>query len=820
MPIGCLHLSQVDVTCVFSLSWQPGQQLSAQSQLPNQLQLHYKHWQTAYLAYYSSSALRGRSGGAGAVSISPSDDTHQKLAKAEAHLLNTFRQWLRGKELYALREQLCQFDTVCISCNSLDLSKLPWEQWQLSAHNTSPVRIVRTSLKMEPQATPSHRQHRIRPRVLVIWGDDTGLDLSLDRQIVNRYRARFNITQLHWSGSETTNPIDIKKQIAAAIADPRGWEILLFFGHSGESAITGGDIQISPELCLSIRDLRCSLETAQANGLQFALFNSCRGLHIAEALIELGLQQCAIMREPIHDKVAQILLDQFLKSLSHGNNVQQALENVRRELETTSHFMTYPSAYLIPSLFHDPNRPFFKLRLSTWQTQLQTLKLQPVQSLLLLILLGLSVFPHAQSSLLSGRLLVQAKYRQMTQQFPTEPPPVTLISIDPESLLNADSPLRAIQAGDRWLRYDIGALLEQLPEQVRTIGLDYIFLPKDRGENLEELPENRELEQIFQSIFDASKTWLVFSSGYSNTSHYEYESNFYDPRQSLYGFINNPTHHLAMPWEDPVCQTDCPLSYMLALAHKANYSPAQVKSRMQNDSILASTAADLKTALMHIVHNETPTSVEKLLQNRLSDMTLWILEYSKRLNLDQYWLQPIFDFSLPPDKIFTAISAQQLLTQETPTIDPNTVVIIAPGGYDNAEDNFSLPPALGYGRQLSDSSIGHYASLPVLTGGEKHAYAVHHFLNQHLVKSIPDIGLLGIAIVMSYGSYRWGRDRILKSRDIVFILIGTNVVYGIVTLQAFVSLQVIVPWLMPALVPWIYWLPSLRRSSMSVHMPD
>lgn len=59
-----------------------------------------------------------------------------------------------------------------------------------------------------------------------------------------------------------------------------------------------------------MQEIEGSLKIARKRGLQFAIFNSCNGINIAEFLINLGLSQVAVMREPIHDQVAQIFNDQ------------------------------------------------------------------------------------------------------------------------------------------------------------------------------------------------------------------------------------------------------------------------------------------------------------------------------------------------------------------------------------------------------------------------------------------------------------------------------------------------------------------------------
>lgn len=89
---------------------------------------------------------------------------------------------------------------------------------------------------------------------------------------------------------------ELKAKISAAIADERGWDVLFFAGHSNETVLTGGELAIAPNVSLSISEITPQLLKAKQRGLQFALFNSCSGLTLANSLIDLGLSQVAVMR--------------------------------------------------------------------------------------------------------------------------------------------------------------------------------------------------------------------------------------------------------------------------------------------------------------------------------------------------------------------------------------------------------------------------------------------------------------------------------------------------------------------------------------------
>lgn len=104
--------------------------------------------------------------------------------------------------------------------------------------------------------------------------------------------------------------------------------------NSNETPLTGGDLKIAPNSaigeadtsrCIAIQDITQPLQQARDRGLQFAIFNSCSGISIAESLINLGLPQVAVMREPIHNTVAQEFLVQFLNALAEYKDVHEAL---------------------------------------------------------------------------------------------------------------------------------------------------------------------------------------------------------------------------------------------------------------------------------------------------------------------------------------------------------------------------------------------------------------------------------------------------------------------------------------------------------------
>ncbi|MHC5746735.1 MAG: CHAT domain-containing protein [Nostoc sp.] len=76
--------------------------------------------------------------------------------------------------------------------------------------------------------------------------------------------------------------------------------------------------------------MKHGLKKAIESGLHLAIFNSCDGLGLAEALEDLHIPQVIVMREPVPDLVAQEFLKHFLTEFSNGQSLYSALREARR----------------------------------------------------------------------------------------------------------------------------------------------------------------------------------------------------------------------------------------------------------------------------------------------------------------------------------------------------------------------------------------------------------------------------------------------------------------------------------------------------------
>ncbi|OAD18919.1 conserved hypothetical protein, membrane [Candidatus Thiomargarita nelsonii] len=108
----------------------------------------------------------------------------------------------------------------------------------------------------------------------------------------------------------------------------QNWDIFVFAGHSEKDQFS-----INSNVSLKINDLKKSLEKAIKHGLQLAIFNSCDGLELANALMELNIPQVIVMRELVPDIVAQLFFKFFIKAFSNGTSLYLAVREARLRMD-------------------------------------------------------------------------------------------------------------------------------------------------------------------------------------------------------------------------------------------------------------------------------------------------------------------------------------------------------------------------------------------------------------------------------------------------------------------------------------------------------
>lgn len=753
--------------CTFELLWGQGQELSVEIPYPSDLTHHYQTWRTAYLDYYSHwkqtppppnpdlppSPLRARVQSSGSLAATPKDYRKQ-LVEAEAALLRCFRNWLSHADLLPLRSTIARAETqphsptidLFLTCKPAELEYLPWEAWEIPIElgSSKTLRIARTPANLRDQTIP--RSARDQARVLAILGDDTGLNFQAELAALQA----LSVTTI--AGSTRESLADLKARIIAAISDPQGWDILFFAGHSDETSFTGGELAIAPGISVLVQELKPALQQAKHNGLQLAIFNSCRGLSIANALIEVGLSQVVIMREPIHNQVAQLFLIEFVKQLAQYQDSHTALLLACQALaQANDRTLDYPSAHLIPSFFRHPQAPLLQLQPSSrWHAIARVLPSRK-QAAVWAAIAGLSLVVPIQDLLMDGRWMVQALYRQVTHQIPQTLPPTVLVQIDEASIRDRGLDARKINPIDR--RY-LAEVLEKVQTlNPRVIGIDFLL---DRRTSP---PEDARLIQAIQ----AQPVSLVFASDTKDGQTRAPLPEFAKPH--LQGQVDLFPWYLSLP-AAPNCRDRCPFAYTLAR------------------TAVARTADRAKT--------------DRLTQTHLWPIATWAE------SVGQPWFHPLLDFSIPPKQVYRPISAQQLFKQIPSDLQPAPIVLIAAGGYDEAgvnghgEDNFTLPSAIAYWNRQQNRPVS------VFTGAEAHAYMVHHLWYQRWVIPIPD--WLGVLLAGSI-AHLWSLRRRQTRFPLKPLLLITGL-SGMIGLQLFISIGILLPWGLPTLLLWLYPLPK------------
>jgi CHASE2 domain/CHAT domain len=664
-----LRVRQIGSVCNFDLSWGNGQSIDVNLNYPSSISLGYEKWHRAYLDYYTR--LRGKVVKSG-TAITPVD-RHKQLVDAEAQLLHEFQRWLLSPELVSIRREIVKAANqssqqqpveVFLTCTPIEIARLPWESWDIGTELGTPdiIRIARTPANITSEPVCPLRR---KIRILAILGDDSGLNFQEEKKALKSLRSIVDVEFAGWNKTENQNfdTNALKTQIVQSIADERGWDMLFFAGHSNETALTGGEFGIAPGVALSMQEIEDALKKAKKRGLQFAIFNSCSGINIAEFLINLGLSQVAVMREPIHNQVAQEFFVKFLQSLAAYKDVHTALLDASQFLQQQEKRLYYPSAYLVPSLFRHPEAELFQIQPFGLWSHFQRWMPTKQEAKWLIILLFLSLLPPVQSLFLDSRILLQAVYRQITFQKPANvETDLLVVQIDEESIAAESYPnKKQIYPIDYSYLAAVVNRLSQLDAKV--IGIDFILDDTEQPNN------SLKLRQAVQSAVQKN-TWFVFATEEGeNTRRSGVSKDIADSKWSLSGDISSYDWDVELL---PINYKDVeiyPFSYMLALAAIFNKDATQnsPKPNLQRQMELQS------EVVKHLNNYKNPNkTIDTLRQN----------------NFLKQWIKPVIDFSIPPEKAYSSVSACQLFAdckekekENVPQNLRNKTVMIIPGGY-------------------------------------------------------------------------------------------------------------------------------------------
>ncbi len=785
-----------DQSCFFLLLWDDRKkQLTASLSGAGDVQRRYQRWQQRYARFYLPSPRNIRDSGC----LNPgSGDPGNDLREAETVLIHAFHRWLGEGETRKIQQRIrdelmriarqatarrneTEIPTgidLFLACDSAEMARLPWEVWELAPADAPPgtVRIIRTAMDMDGAGQGLNLSPTRKTRILALLGEAPNLPLQEHWKALRSLRSIAEVERVAWLPDE--DPVIIKTRIAQAICDDRGWDVLFFAGHSDETTVTGGRFAIAPHVSCSISELEEQLAQAKERGLQLAIFNSCSGVSIAHALMELGVQVVA-MREPIRNDVAQSFLSHLCQELNQHQDILDALIHTRHYLQSTEKF-AFPSAHLLPSFFSPPNAIPYCIEPFGWKRQLQQWIPTKVEAIAFSTVLALSLLTPVQNFLYQQRMWVQAIYRDWTHQLaPTKTPPVLLIEIDQESINRAISKINQFQIEPIDRRY-LASIIHQLTAfEAKTVGLTYRLDTQESGEEA--------LIKATQTAIKTENTWFVFAMA-------EYENwiprdRIANPAWTLRGDGNIYSWDLPLP-DDPTCAQGCPFPYMLALSHTFS-------------------------------QQALPTLPQPTLQNR-GNFQAQISQYIRQTKaqnqlpapLPQIGLLPglqiMLDFSIPPDQVYERLSAWKFLNVSSLNSEfqrrlQQQVVIIS-SGHSDAVDNFPVLPAVDYWCRFGQNIRQQLPDCPnSITIGEVYAYTVHHLLLHHRIIRFPDWWLVCLAAIL-------GKDvalMLLKSpyrqrRKLVYGFVGATVAVGLIALQLYTFASVSIPWLLPSVIFWVY----------------
>ena len=129
------------------------------------------------------------------------------------------------------------------------------------------------------------------------------------------------------------------------------------------------------------------------------------------------------------------------------------------------------------------------------------------------------------------------------------------------------------------------------------------------------------------------------------------------------------------------------------------------------------------------------------------------------------------------------------------------------GVYAPSSDIYPTPPAVAYWRNQS----GNRTPENTLAGVEAIAYNVHHQLQSHLVFPVPALWLVGVAAIVGPAIALYGIPQLKTRQQGLWLLVALTIGYGCMSLQVAITLGLLLPWLLPSVIVWIYGLPRLWR---------
>ncbi|HAX75087.1 MAG TPA: hypothetical protein DCY88_04430 [Cyanobacteria bacterium UBA11372] len=326
----------------------------------------YQEWQKAYYAWGQDENChwwrRQIDVPLMTTNYSSSEDNVNRLKNAADEFQTAFNNWLSFTLLediiWTLAQNVKENEpvTFIVQTDNPELQKLPWDIWSISK------RFDYFQVALSSKKTPIKGEMSFYVKILVILGSDENIDIKTDWQTLqNKLKPGAKLTLL-----EKPKVDEIKEKLRN-----QSWDILFFAGHSAtNSDVNDARIWLDDQTSLSLKDkdIERDLQKAIRKGLKLAIFNSCDGLGLARQLDNLGMPHIIVMREPVHDRVAQKFLEHFLTSFAKGESLHKAVCEARENLIDIE--KNSPNASWLPVIFQNPEEPPLFYRIKNYQLML------------------------------------------------------------------------------------------------------------------------------------------------------------------------------------------------------------------------------------------------------------------------------------------------------------------------------------------------------------------------------------------------------------------------------------------------------------------
>ncbi|MGQ4650247.1 CHASE2 domain-containing protein [Lyngbya aestuarii] len=270
--------------------------------------------------------------------------------KSAQQLGEQFQSWLRSESFrdveLRLRQVLMPDDSVqvLIRTANAEVQALPWHLWDfIEQYPKAEIALSGGHSYACSSETNLAASDSEQVNILAVLGDRTNIDIESDCQTLNQLpgaRVEFLVEPTHQELND--------------ILYEQSWDILFFAGHSETKPQGEGVLRLNSTTHLTIDEVRYGVRRAIANGLQLAIFNSCDGLGLAQALAQLQLPQMIVMREIVPDVVAQQFLKYFLGAFSQGQSLHLAQREARERLQGME--KNYPCASWLPVIYQPLGR--------------------------------------------------------------------------------------------------------------------------------------------------------------------------------------------------------------------------------------------------------------------------------------------------------------------------------------------------------------------------------------------------------------------------------------------------------------------------------